>query len=131
MQTMVKSGKLFTNALPKQLRHICMRNKNILCSIIVVSVCALTIYFIGVVAWCGANLPPMTGYISAKTYHPASYPVFYDTPWLYVLAIDSDDGTQSCTWVVNETVYNRYSIGDRVERNVIKIMLMDVEQEGE
>ena len=106
-----------------------MSNKNILRNVMVFSICALTICFISAVAWCEANLPPMTGRISAKTYHPDSYPVLYDTPWLYVLAIESDDGMQSCTWIVGEAVYNRYSVGDRVERDVIKIMFRDIGQE--
>ena len=70
------------------------------------------------VTYLSSNPPPMTGYISEKTYHPASFPARDDTPWVHVLSITSKDGTRACSWVVDEDTYNSYSVGDNVKRGV-------------
>ena len=86
------------------------------------SIAVIAVILIVVVALSAAykvsNPPPMTGHISEKTYHPASYPARDDTPWVRVLTITSADGTRACSWVVDEDTYNRYSVGDNVKRGV-------------
>lgn len=76
------------------------------------------IVVIGLAVYMLSNPPPMTGHISDKAYHPASYPVTAETPWVHVLTITSPDSKQACTWVVNEDTYNSYSVGDTVKRGV-------------
>ena len=73
---------------------------------------------IGLAVYTFSNPPPMTGHISGKTYHPASYPVSADTPMVYVLTITGEDGKQGCSWVVDADTYNSYSFGDSVKRGV-------------
>lgn len=73
---------------------------------------------IGLGLYMLTNPPPLTGRISGKDYHPSSYPVMADTPWVHVLTITTQDGKQSCSWIVNEDTYNSYSVGDNVTRGV-------------
>ena len=83
----------------------------------VIAIVAL-IVAIGLALYTFTNPPPLTGHISGKDYHPSSYPVTVDTPWVHVLTITTQDGKQSCSWVVDEDTYNSYSIGDSVMRGV-------------
>lgn len=83
----------------------------------IIAICSL-IVAIGLAVYTFSNPPPMTGHISGKNYHPASYPVSTDTPMVYVLTITGEDGKQGCTWVVDEDTYNSYSVGDSVKRGV-------------
>lgn len=62
------------------------------------------------------NPPPMTGYIDGKSYHPAYFPADERTPWVYALGITSEDGRQATTWIVDKETYDRYVVGQRVER---------------
>lgn len=63
-----------------------------------------------------ANPAPMTGYIDCKTYHPAYFPADSNTPWVYALGITSTDGRRATTWIVTRDVYERYTVGDPVQR---------------
>ena len=83
----------------------------------IIAICALLVA-IGLAVYMLSNPPPMTGHISGKNYHPASYPVSADTPTVYVLTITSPDGKRACTWTVDEDTYNNYSVGDIVMRGV-------------
>lgn len=62
------------------------------------------------------NPPPMTGYIDGKSYHPAYYPADESTPWVYALGITSEDGQRATTWKVDKETYDRYVVGQHVER---------------
>ena len=86
-------------------------------AIIVVAIISLVVA-IGLALYMLSNPPPMSGHISGKNYHPASYPVSADTPTVYVLTITSPDGKRACTWTVDEDTYNSYSVGDIVMRGV-------------
>lgn len=62
------------------------------------------------------NPPPMTGHIDGKSYHPAYYPADESTPWVYALGITSEDGQRATTWIVDKETYDRYVVGQHVER---------------
>ncbi len=77
----------------------------------------LALVFAAAATWLEvANPAPMTGYIDCKVYHPAYYPVNNRTPWVYSLGITSEDGRRATTWIVTRDVYERYTVGDPVQR---------------
>lgn len=80
--------------------------------ILILSLIATVVIVGAVVGWCRSNVPPMTGYIDNKTYHPAYFPADPNTPWVYCLGITSTDGRASTTWKVNKETYDSYNIGD-------------------
>lgn len=80
--------------------------------ILILSLLATVVIVGAVVTWCRSSLPPMTGYIDNKTYHPAYFPADQDTPWVYCLGITSADGRSATSWKVSKEVYDSYNIGD-------------------
>lgn len=56
--------------------------------------------------------PPMDGWITRKTSHPAYYPTYPDTPTVYCLGITAHNGNEAVSWKVSKEVYDSYSIGD-------------------
>lgn len=71
-------------------------------------------------AYAAPGMPPMTGYITVKSFHPEYYPATALTPWVYELIITSPDGQRGQTWRVDMETYNSYTEGDYVERGVRK-----------
>lgn len=78
--------------------------------ILFLSLLTTIVIVMAIAAWC--RLPPMSGYIDAKRYHPAYFPADENTPWLYCLGITSTDGQRSCSWTVDKQTYDSYNIGD-------------------
>lgn len=89
-----------------------MKKSDITC-LLFFSLLAVVLIVIAVVGLCRSVMPPMTGYIDDKTYHPAYYPVDQNTPWVYCLGITSADGRSSTSWKVSKEVFESYNIGDQ------------------
>ena len=58
------------------------------------------------------NNPPMDGYISRKTSHPAYYPAYPDTPTVYCLGITAHNKQEAVSWTVSKEIYDSYNVGD-------------------
>lgn len=85
--------------------------------IIVIVVLLLALGFAAFTGYLAiTNPPPMTGRIDGKSYHPAYFPADESTPWVYALGITSEDGRQATTWIVDKETYDRYVVGQHVER---------------
>lgn len=84
-------------------------------NVLVVIAVFLMVVAVGLSAYESTNPPPMTGHISEKVHHPASFPARNDTPWVYVLTITSKGGSRACTWTVDAETFERYSVGDQVK----------------
>lgn len=82
---------------------------------VVTAVVALVLAVVFIIACIQAkDNPPIDGYVTRKTHHPAYYPVFSGTPWVYCIGITSNDRQRACSWIVDEDTYNSYRIGDAI-----------------
>ena len=61
-----------------------------------------------------ADNPPLDGYISRKSSHPAYYPAHFNTPIVYCLGITSRSGQTAASWKVSREVYDSYNVGDLI-----------------
>lgn len=73
--------------------------------IAIVTLITITIMSIG-------DNPPLDGYISRKTSHPAYYPAHFNTPIVYCLGITAHSGQMAASWKVSKEVYDSYNVGD-------------------